>query len=247
MNEYPLINDKINLSKTKSKRSNTLNIMAYSTNFSIEELRFDNNGLIPAIAQDWLDGSILMLAWMNKESLNKTLETRNVHYWSRSRSEIWRKGATSGSTQFLKEIRFDCDNDALVLSIEQNGSGACHTGEKSCFFNEIDSNSVNKTSKKTNPFSNICSELFDTINERSINPLEKSYTNHLLTKGSNTILKKMGEETAEFIMACKDNDKNEIANEASDIIYHLQVALLHKGVQWRDVLTILESRRKKNN
>ena len=92
--------------------------MAYSTNFSIEELRFDNNGLIPAIAQDWLDGSILMLAWMNKESLNKTLETRNVHYWSRSRSEIWRKGATSGSTQFLKEIRFDCDNDALVLSIE---------------------------------------------------------------------------------------------------------------------------------
>ena len=98
--------------------------MAYSKIFSIEELRFDNNGLIPAIAQDWLDGSILMLAWMNKESLNKTLETRNVHYWSRSRSEIWRKGATSGSTQFLKEIRFDCDNDALVLSIEQNGSGA---------------------------------------------------------------------------------------------------------------------------
>ncbi len=221
--------------------------MAYSTNFSIEELRFDNNGLIPAIAQDWLDGSILMLAWMNKESLNKTLETKNVHYWSRSRSEIWRKGAKSGSTQFLKEIRFDCDNDALVLSIEQNGSGACHTGEKSCFFNEIDSNSINKTQKKTNPFSNICSELFNTLNERSINPLEKSYTNHLLTKGSNTILKKMGEETAEFIMACKDNDKNDIANEAADIIYHLQVALLHRGVQWRDVLTILESRRKKNN
>ena len=88
--------------------------MAYLPNFSIEELRFDNNGLIPAIAQDWLDGSILMLAWMNKESLNKTLKTRNVHYWSRSRSEIWRKGATSGSTQFLKEIRFDCDNDAPV-------------------------------------------------------------------------------------------------------------------------------------
>ena len=218
--------------------------MAYSTNFSIEELRFDKNGLIPAIAQDWLDGSIFMLAWMNKESLNKTLETKNVHYWSRSRSEIWRKGATSGSTQFLKEIRFDCDSDALVLSIEQSGSGACHTGEKSCFFNEIDNNLINKKEKKTNPFSNICSELFNTINERSINPLEKSYTNHLLTKGSNTILKKMGEETAEFIMACKDDDKSSISNEAADIIYHLQVALLHKGVQWRDVLTVLESRRK---
>ena len=213
--------------------------MAYSTNFSIEELRFDNYGLIPAIAQDWLDGSILMLAWMNKESLTKTLETKNVHYWSRSRSEIWRKGATSGSTQILKEIRFDCDNDALVLSIEQNGSGACHTGEKSCFFNEIDNKLINKKEKKTNPFSNICSELFNTLNERSINPLEKSYTNHLLTKGSNTILKKMGEETAEFIMACKDNDKNSISNEAADIIYHLQVALLYKGVDWRDVLTCL--------
>ena len=218
--------------------------MAYSTNFSIEELRFDNYGLIPAIAQDWLDGSILMLAWMNKESLTKTLETKNVHYWSRSRSEIWRKGATSGSTQILKEIRFDCDSDALVLSIEQNGSGACHTGEKSCFFNEIDNKLINKKEKKTNPFSNICSELFNTLNERSINPLEKSYTNHLLTKGSNTILKKIGEETAEFIMACKDNDKNSISNEAADIIYHLQVALLYKEVEWRDVLTVLESRRK---
>ena len=218
--------------------------MVYSTNFSIEELCFDNYGLIPAIAQDWLDGSILMLAWMNKESLTKTLETKNVNYWSRSRSEIWRKGATSGSTQILKEIRFDCDNDALLLSIEQNGSGACHTGEKSCFFNEIDNNLINKKEKKRNPFSNICSELFNTLNERSINPLEKSYTNHLLTKGSNTILKKMGEETAEFIMACKDNDKNSISNEAADIIYHLQVALLYKGVDWRDVLTVLESRRK---
>ena len=216
--------------------------MAYSTNFSIEELRFDNYGLIPAIAQDWLDGSILMLAWMNKESLNKTIKTKEVHYWSRSRSELWRKGATSGSTQILKEIRFDCDSDALVLSIKQNGSGACHTGEKSCFFNEIDNNLVNK---KANPFSNICSELFNTINERSINPLEKSYTNYLLTKGTNTILKKMGEETAEFIMACKDNDKNSISNEAADLIYHLQVSLLHKGVEWRDVLTVLESRRKR--
>ena len=218
--------------------------MSYSTNFSIDELRFDNYGLIPAVAQDWLDGSILMLAWMNKESLNKTLETKQVHYWSRSRAEIWRKGATSGSTQILKELRFDCDNDALVLSIKQNGSGACHTGEKSCFFNEIDNISINKKEKKTNPFSNICSELFNTLKERSFIPPEKSYTNYLLTKGSNTILKKMGEETAEFIMACKDNDKNSISNEAADIIYHLQVALLHKGVEWREVLAVLDSRRK---
>ena len=218
--------------------------MAYTTNFSIEDLRFDNYGLIPAIAQDWLDGSILMLAWMNRESLQKTLETKNVHYWSRSRSEIWRKGATSGNTQLLKEIRFDCDNDAVVILIEQVGSGACHTGEKSCFFNEINIDLINKKDKKSNPFSNICSELFETIYKRSINPSKKSYTNHLLTKGSNTILKKIGEESAEFIMACKDKDKNSISNEAADLIYHLQVALLHNGVEWRDVLAILESRRK---
>tara|TARA_Y100000813_G_scaffold66322_1_gene46743 strand:+ start:86 stop:745 length:660 start_codon:yes stop_codon:yes gene_type:complete len=218
--------------------------MAYSTNFSKEDLRFDNYGLIPAIAQDWLDGSILMLAWMNRESLTKTLETKQVHYWSRSRSEIWRKGATSGNTQILKEIRFDCDNDALVLSIEQNGPGACHTGEKSCFFNEISSTDSNKKEKQTTPFSNICTELFNTIYERSVNPSEKSYTNHLLTKGSNTILKKIGEESAEFIMACKDKNINSISNEAADLIYHLQVALLHQGVEWRDVLKVLESRRK---
>ena len=217
--------------------------MTYSTDFSIEDLRFDNYGLIPAIAQDWLDGSILMLAWMNKESLAMTLETKNVHYWSRSRSEIWRKGATSGNTQILKEIRFDCDNDALMLLIEQNGLGACHTGEKSCFFNEIQINN-NKKEKKITPSSNICSELFNTINKRSINPSEKSYTNYLLTKGSNTILKKIGEESAEFIMACKDNNKDSISNEAADLIYHLQVALIHKGVDWRDVLAVLESRRK---
>ena len=217
--------------------------MTYSKKFSIEDLHFDNYGLIPAIAQDWLDGSVLMLAWMNKESLKKTLETKNVHYWSRSRSEIWRKGATSGNTQLLKKIRFDCDNDSIVVSIEQNGSGACHTGEKSCFFNEIDNLSIHKKDKKTYPSSNICSELFNTLNERSINPLEKSYTNHLLTKGSNTILKKIGEETAEFVMACKDKNAHEIASEAADLIFHLQVAIANHDVSWRDVLEILEKRR----
>jgi len=105
-------------------------------------------------------------------------------------------------------------------------------------------NQNDKKEKKTTPFSNICSELFNTIYERSINPSEKSYTNHLLKKGSNTILKKIGEESAEFIMACTDNNKNSISNEAADLIYHLQVALMHKGVEWRDVLAVLESRRK---
>ncbi len=219
--------------------------MTYTKNFALNDLKFDKDGLIPAIAQDYLDGSILMLAWMNKESLKITIETKEVHYWSRSRSELWRKGATSGNTQLLKKIRFDCDSDSLILSIVQNGSGACHTGERSCFFNEItETSQILEKVKKSFPLSNECSELFSKIHDRSVSPKDKSYTNHLLRKGSNTILKKMGEETAEFIMACIKNDKNEISNEAADIIYHLQVALLHKGVHWKDVLKILESRKK---
>ena len=218
--------------------------MPFSKKFSVNELSYDNNGLIPAIAQDWLDGTILMMAWMNKESLNRTIETNEVHYWSRSRSELWRKGATSGNTQILKEIRYDCDNDSIILLIEQNGSGACHTGEKSCFFNKINKNSDNSIEKDCMPPSNKCTELFETLNERAISPKEGSYTNYLLSNGSNTILKKIGEETAEFIMACKDDDKLSISNEAADIIYHLQVALLYKGVKWRDVLSVLEGRRK---
>ena len=218
--------------------------MTNSTDFSLNDLSYNNDGLIPAIAQDWLDGSILMFAWMNMDSLKKTLKTKEVHYWSRSRSEIWRKGATSGNIQILKEIRFDCDNDALLLFIEQKGSGACHTGERSCFFNKISDFSINEVNKKENPLSNECSELFNRLNDRAISPKKESYTNHLLTKGSNTILKKIGEESAEFIMACMKNDNSEIVNEAADIIYHLQVALLYKDVTWREVLEVLANRRK---
>ena len=218
--------------------------MPFSKKFSVDELSYDKNGLIPAIAQDWLDGTVLMLAWMNKESLKKTIETNEVHYWSRSRSELWRKGATSGNIQCLKEIRFDCDNDSIILLIEQKGSGACHTGEISCFFNKINKNLDNLIEKDSIPSSNKCTELYNVLRERLSYPKEGSYTNYLLSKGSNTILKKIGEETAEFIMACKDDDKSSISSEAADIIYHLQVALLYKGVDWRDVLSVLESRRK---
>jgi len=218
--------------------------MTNSTDFSLNNLSYNNDGLIPAIAQDWLDGSILMFAWMNINSLKKTLETKEVHYWSRSRAEIWRKGATSGNIQLLKEIRFDCDNDALLLFIEQKGSGACHTGERSCFFNKISNYPINEVEKKEFPLSDECSELFNRLKNRSISPKEESYTNYLLTKGSNTILKKIGEESSEFVMACMKNDNSEIANEAADIIYHLQVALLHKDVKWRDVLEVLANRRK---
>jgi phosphoribosyl-ATP pyrophosphohydrolase/phosphoribosyl-AMP cyclohydrolase len=204
----------------------------------IDNLKFDQNGLIPAIAQDWIDGSMLMMAWMNKESLTKTLETGEVHYWSRSRKELWHKGKTSGHFQKLKGIRADCDLDSILLSIEQVGSIACHTGKRSCFFKDLETNQDNLY-----PPSDACSELFKVIENRKSDPEEGSYTNSLLKKGDNSILKKIGEETAEFIMACKDKNEISVANEAADIIFHLQVALAHQNVSWNEVLNVLVKRK----
>ena len=206
--------------------------------FFIDNLHFDQNGLIPAIAQDWVDGSILMMAWMNKESLIKTLESGEVHYWSRSRKELWHKGKTSGHFQKLKGIKTDCDSDAILLSIEQVGSIACHTGKRSCFFKNLEKNQENLF-----PPTDACGELFRVIENRKNNPEEGSYTNSLLKEGDNKILKKIGEEAAEFIMACKDKDPISVTNEAADIIFHLQVALAHQKVSWTDVMKILIKRR----
>ena len=204
----------------------------------INNLHFDRNGLIPAIAQDWVDGSILMMAWMNKESLIKTLESGEVHYWSRSRKELWHKGKTSGHFQKLKSIRTDCDADTILLSIEQVGSIACHTGKRSCFFKDLETNQ-----EYLYPPSDACSELFKVIENRKIHPEEGSYTNSLLKEGNNKILKKIGEESAEFIMACKDKDLISVANEAADLVFHLQVALAHQNVSWTEVLKVLVKRR----
>ena len=204
----------------------------------IDNLEFDQNGLIPAIAQDWVDGSILMMAWMNKESLIKTLESGEVHYWSRSRKELWHKGKTSGHFQKLKGIRTDCDLDAILLSIEQVGSIACHTGKRSCFFKDLETNQENLS-----PPSDACSELFRVIENRKSNPEKGSYTNSLFQDGNNKILKKIGEETAEFIMACKDKDPASVSNEAADLIFHLQVALSHQNVSWAEMLKVLVKRR----
>ncbi len=208
----------------------------------INQLSFNENGLIPAIAQDWLDGAVLMMAWMNKDSLELTINTGEVHYWSRSRKEIWRKGETSGNIQIVKGIRYDCDADTILLSIDQKNLISCHTGERSCFFLDVEANS-NQNPNDQSPPSDSCSELSKVIELRQSFPEKDSYTNKLLNGGDNFILKKIGEESAEFIMACKDNDENSIANEAADLIFHLQVALAHHKVKWREVLKVLAARR----
>lgn len=208
----------------------------------INTLRFNEAGLIPAVAQDWLDGAVLMVAWMNRESLECSLASGEVHYWSRSRRELWHKGATSGHIQKLRGLRYDCDADVLLLSVEQQGEVACHTGARSCFFEEGERPGEGGPSALPPP-ADVCSELARVIEARRDQPEPGSYTNKLLEGGDNRILKKIGEESAEFVMACKDDDPEAIAGEAADLIFHLQVALAHHGVAWRRVQEVLAGRR----
>ena len=207
----------------------------------IGQLRFNEAGLIPAIAQDWLDGAVLMVAWMNQTALERTLASGEVHYWSRSRAELWHKGASSGHFQKLRGLRYDCDADVLLLTIEQVGDAACHTGARSCFFGE-DPGATGGPGALPPP-ADVCSELSRVIEGRRVTPEPGSYTNRLLEGGDNRILKKIGEECAEFVMACKDDNPAEIAGEAADILFHLQVALAHHGVPWRQVQEVLAERR----
>ena len=208
----------------------------------IGSLRFNEAGLIPAVAQDWLDGAVLMVAWMNQEAIEHTLASGEVHYWSRSRQELWHKGATSGHTQKLRGLRYDCDADVLLLTIEQAGEVACHTGARSCFY-EDDAQSTAGGPEALPPPADVCTELMRVIEGRRDRPEPGSYTNKLLEGGDNRILKKIGEESAEFVMACKDGKAEEIAGEAADILFHLQVALAHHGVSWREVQQVLAQRR----
>ena len=208
----------------------------------LQTLRWNADGLIPAVAQDWLDGAVLMVAWMNREALEASLARGEVHYWSRSRQELWHKGASSGQIQILKGFRYDCDADVLLLTIEQQGGGACHTGARSCFYDEGPTPSSGGPAAALPP-ADVCTELMRTIEGRRDQPEPGSYTNKLLEGGDNRILKKIGEESAEFVMACKDGDAAEIAGEAADILFHLQVALAHHGVSWRQVQQVLAERR----
>ncbi len=207
-----------------------------SQSIPLDKIQYNEQGLVPAITQDYLDGTVLMMAWMNKESLQKTLDTGEAWYWSRSRQQLWHKGATSGHIQKVKTIRYDCDSDALLLTIEQIGDVACHTGERSCF-HQIDHS-------KSAPPADTLTELFKIICDRKEHPVEGSYTCKLYEGGDNKILKKIGEEGAEVVMACKDNNPTEIAAEVADLFYHTLVALAYHEVNLRDVYKKLQERRR---
>lgn len=202
----------------------------------VESIRYNQQGLVPAIVQDYLDGTVLMMAWMNRESLRKTLDSGETWFWSRSRQQLWHKGETSGHIQQVESVRYDCDSDALLISVEQIGDIACHTGERSCF-HQIDRH-------KAAPPADTLSGVFEVICDRKEHPVEDSYTCKLLAGGDNKILKKIGEEAAEVVMACKDDDSEAIANEVADLFYHTLVALAHHNVDVRSVYRKLQERRR---
>ena len=200
---------------------------------NIENLKFDEKGLIPAIVVDAISKEVLTLAYMNKESLKITMEKKLTCFWSRSRQELWLKGETSGNYQHVVSITADCDNDALVVMVEPDGP-ACHTGETSCFFNPVFENDELKE------FS--LSSLVKLIEGRKINKTEGSYTTYLFEKGLDKILKKVGEECTEVIIAAKANDKKETIYEIADLCYHTLVLMIEQGISLEDIHKELASR-----
>jgi len=208
--------------------------------FNIEELKFSKDGLIPVIVQDYKDNEVLMLAYMNKESLEKTIETGRAVYYSRSRQKLWIKGETSGHFQNVKEMFYDCDEDTLLLKVEQVGNIACHTGARSCFYRKI------KEFEKVNPNIDIMEKLYETIIERKNNPIDGSYTNYLFGKGIDKILKKVGEECAEVIIGAKNNS-GEVIYEISDLLYHMLVLMAELGIKPEDIKNELLARENKKH
>ncbi len=209
------------------------------------KIKFDEKGLVPAVVQDADTGKVLMLAYMNEVSLQRTVETGYTWFWSRSRQELWNKGATSGNVQKLVDIKYDCDGDSLLVQVKQTGV-ACHTGEYSCFHNILwrENNLPAVDGLVT---SAILSELYNVIQEKRVHGGEKSYTKYLFVSGQDKILKKVGEEAAETIIASKNNSSGEVVYEMSDLWYHCLVLLAYHNISPSELLAELSSRRKKEN
>jgi len=200
---------------------------------NIDELKFDERGLIPAIVQDAVTKKVLTLAYMSRESLKISMEKNLTCFFSRSRGELWLKGETSGNYQHIVSITADCDNDALLVEVEKDGP-ACHTGEESCFFNGVHDNPEKKE------FS--LDSLIKLIESRKIEKTEGSYTTYLFEKGIDKILKKVGEECTEVIIAAKADDRKETVYEISDLTYHVLVLMIEMGISLEDIHNELKSR-----
>lgn len=209
----------------------------------LKEIKFDERGLVPAVAYDVVSGRVVMMAYMNGESIKKTLETGYCTYFSRSRQTLWQKGETSGHRQKLRSMKLDCDGDTILLEIEQTGE-ACHTGHETCFYREWKDGQW-RDAKDDFTIGRAMKLEYDVVAERAEHPTEGSYTNYLLTEGVDKICKKVGEEATECVIAAKNRAYDELQWEAADLIYHLTVLLYEQGMNWDDVAIKMLSRQKK--
>ena len=209
----------------------------YESAVPFSEFKKDDMGLVPCIVQDYKTKDVLMMAYMNEESFAKTLETGRMTYFSRSRNELWVKGETSGHFQYVKSLSIDCDKDTILAKVSQVGA-ACHTGNRSCFYTPL----VEKEYDDTNPLT-VFQDVYNVIMDRKEHPKEGSYTNYLFEKGIDKILKKVGEEATEVVIAAKNPDKDELKYEISDLLYHLMVLMAERDTTWTEVIRELAERR----
>lgn len=201
-----------------------------------EEFKLNSDGHVTVVVQDYKTDEVLMVAYMNEEAYNMTLKTGKMTYYSRSREELWIKGETSGHYQYVKSLTADCDKDTILAKVSQIGA-ACHTGSHSCFFNEI----MAKEYEEANPLK-VFEQVFGVIKDRKVHPKEGSYTNYLFDKGIDKILKKLGEEATEIVIAAKNPNANEVKYEIADFLYHMMVLMAEKNITWEEITTELAQR-----
>ncbi|MFV0364328.1 MAG: bifunctional phosphoribosyl-AMP cyclohydrolase/phosphoribosyl-ATP diphosphatase HisIE [Suipraeoptans sp.] len=211
-------------------------VSTFESNIDFSDFKTNDQGLVPVIVQHYKTQEVLMLAYMNEDAFYQTIKTGKMTYFSRSRKSLWVKGETSGHTQYLKSLNLDCDNDTLLAKVDQIGA-ACHTGNPTCFFNPV-TGSENEESNPLKVFMN----LYDTITDRRENPKEGSYTNYLFEKGLDKILKKIGEEASEIIIAAKNPVPEEIKYEIADFLYHMTVLMVDKDISWNEIIEELNDR-----
>lgn len=218
-------------------KQNNIPVESFHAAFTWTDFKKNSDGMVPVIVQDYRTGEVLMMAYMNEEAYGNTLKTGKMTYFSRSRQELWLKGETSGHYQYVKSLTADCDMDTILAKVSQVGA-ACHTGARSCFFNEITKKDYEES---TNPLQ-VFEEVLNIIKDRKIHPKEGSYTNYLFDKGIDKILKKLGEEATEIVIAAKNPNANEVKYEISDFLYHMMVLMVEKDVSWEDITGELANR-----
>ena len=216
---------------------NGMEVNSLKAAYKWEDFKKNSDGMVPVIVQDYKTGEVLQMAYMNEKAYLDTLKTGKMNYYSRSRNEQWLKGETSGHFQYVKSLNCDCDKDTILAKVSQVGA-ACHTGAYSCFFNEI----VKKDYEEAENPLKVFESVFDVIKDRKIHPKEGSYTNYLFDKGIDKILKKLGEEATEIVIAAKNPNPNEIKYEISDFLYHMMVLMAEKNVTWEEITTELANR-----